>query len=66
MLNKISTNKLTMLTKALKLAYIQSLMADNAFAQIKPKLGFNAIKLFAIASKMFEVLTAAFGNALRK
>ena len=66
MINKMSANESTMPTEALKLAYIQSLTADNAFAQIKPRLGLNATRPFATASEMFEVLTAAFGNAFCK
>ena len=66
MLNKMSANKLSMSIKALKLAYIQNFTADNAFAQIKPRLNPNATRLFTIASEMFEMLTAAFNNALCK
>ena len=66
MLNKMSANKLSMPTETLKLAYVQSFTADNAFAQIKPRLDPNATKPFATANEMFEVLTAAFSNAFRK
>ena len=65
MLNKMSANELTMPTKALKLAYFQSLTANNAFVQLKPRLH-SATKLFTTASKMFKVLMAAFGNANKK
>ena len=66
MLNKLSANGTTMPTESLKLGYIQSLTADNAFAQLVPRLRTNATKPFSTASKMFKVLTAAFGNANQK
>ena len=65
MLNKMSANKSTMPIETLKLAYIQSFTADNAFAQLKPKLH-SATKLFRMANKIFEVLMAAFGNINKK
>ena len=66
MFNKISANKSIMPTKTLKLVYVQSLTANNAFGQIKPKLDLNVTKLFVTASEMFEMLTAIFSNALCK
>ena len=65
MFNKISANVLTMPMETLKLAYIQSFIADNAFAQLKLRLR-SATKSFRMASKMLNVLTAAFGNANKK
>ena len=65
MLNKMSAIESTIFTKALKLAYIQCFMADNAFAQLKSRL-YSATKPFMTTSEMFEVLIAAFSNALRK
>ena len=55
-----------MLTKALKLAYMQSFIVNNTFAQIKSRLGPKATILFVNASKIFEELTAAFGNVNQK
>ena len=52
--------------KAIKLAYIQSLTADNVFAQLKSRLGPKVTKPFKTASKMFNMLTAAFGNPNKK
>ena len=65
MLNKISANKLTMPIEALKLVYIQSFTANNAFVQLKLRLC-SATKPFKMASKIFKVLTAVFGNANQK
>ena len=53
-------------TKALKLAYMQSLMADNAFMQIKSKLGSKATMLFVNATKMFKDLMAVFRDVNQK
>ena len=66
MLNKMSANKLSIPTEALKLAYIQSFTTDNAFAQIRPKLGLNLTRPFRTVSKIFKVLTVVFGNANQK
>ena len=66
MLNKMAANKLTMPMEVIKLVYVQSFTADNAFAQIRPRLGPNAARPFRTASEIFKMLTAAFGNANQK
>ena len=66
MLTKMSINESTMPTEESKRGYLQNRTADNALAQLKPRLRPNATRPFATASEMFDVLTAAFGNANQK
>ena len=66
MLSKMSINKLIMLTKSSKQSYILSRVADKTFAQLKFCLHADATKFFGKIDEMFEVLTAAFGNANKK
>ena len=66
MLSLMSMIESLMPTESSKQGYLQSRTADNALAQLKPRLRSNATRLFATASEMFEVLTAAFGNANQK
>ena len=66
MLSKMLINALTMPTKAAKHGYVQSRVGGHALAQLKPKLKPNSTNPFVSSNKMFEVLTAAFGNANQK
>ena len=66
MLSKMSINALTMPTKAAKRGYVQSRTGGHALAQLKPRLRPNSTNPFVTADEMFEVLTAAFGNANQK
>ena len=66
MTSKMSINKLTMPTEAFKQDYILSRVADKAFAQLKLRLHADATRPFTTVDKMFEVLTATFGNANEK
>ena len=66
MLSKMSINTLTMPTKAAKRGYVQSQTGGHALAQLKPRLRPNSTNPFLLADEMFEVLTAAFGNANQK
>ena len=63
MLSKMSINASTMPTKAAKHGYVRSQTSGHALAQLKPRLRPNSTNSFMTADKMFEVLTAAFGNA---
>ena len=66
MLSKLSINEASMPSEMAKRIYVQSLTADNALAQLKPRLRPDATRPFATVDEMFEVLTAAFGNANQK
>ena len=66
MQKKLHANKCYMPTELLKMAYLQSCVADNALAQFSTRLRDNATKPFTTASEIIEVLIAAFGNALHK
>ena len=66
MRNKLQANKAHMLTKTLKKSYMQNRVADNTLAQLSTCLKKEATQLFASAKKMFEILTAAFGDTNRK
>ena len=66
MLSKMLINASTMPTKAAKRGYVQSCVGGYALAKLKPRLRPNATNPFVSADKMFEVLTAAFGNANQK
>ena len=66
MLSKMSINASAMPTEASKCGYVQSQTGGHALAQLKPRLRPNATNLFQTADEMFEVLTAAFGNANQK
>ena len=63
MLSKMSINASAMLTEASKRGYVQSQTGSHALTQLKPRLRPNATNPFRTADEMFEVLTAAFGNA---
>ena len=66
MLSKMSINASTMPTKAAKRGYVQSRAGGHALAQLKPRLRPSAANPFRTSDEMFEVLTAAFGNANQK
>lgn len=55
-----------MATDGLKRSYLQNRLADNAFAQLKPRLRADATRPFTSANEIFETLTAAFGDPSRK
>lgn len=59
-------NEVYMPTESLKISYVQSLVADNALAQLSARLQEDAMRPFATAKIMFDVLTAGFGNPNRK
>ena len=62
----VTINALTMPTEASKRGYVQSQTGGHALAQLKPRLRPSAANPFKTADEMFEVLTAAFGNANQK
>ena len=66
MLSKMSINASTMPLEEAKRGYVQSRVGGYALAQLKPRLRPNAANPFRTADEMFEVLTAAFGNANQK
>ena len=66
MLSKMLINTSTMPNKAAKRGYVQSRVGGHALAQLKPRLKPSAINPFQTSDEMFEVLTAAFGNANQK
>ena len=66
MRNKLQANEAHMPTKSLKKSYVQSRVADNALAQLSTRLEKEATQSFATAKKMFDVLTASFGDTNRK
>ena len=55
-----------MLTKFLKIFYIQSLIADNALLQISTRIGKDVIKPFTTFKEMLKILTAKVGNPNEK
>ena len=63
MLSKISINEESIPTERSKRIYLMSRTADNALAQLKPRLRPDATRPFATVDEMFDVLTAEFGNA---
>ena len=49
-------------TEFYKIFYIESRLADNALAQVSPRLDDESTRPFTTAREMFDVLTAGFGN----
>ena len=52
--NKLKANDSYMLTKFLKILYIQSFVADNALLQISAQIGEKATQSFTTAKKMLD------------
>ena len=66
MLSKMSINASTMPSEKAKHNYVQSCVGGHALAQLKLRLRPSAANLFWTSDEMFEILTAAFGNANQK
>ena len=66
MLSKMLINASTMPSEEAKRSYVQSRVGGHALAQSKPRLRPRAANSFWTSDEMFEVLTAAFGNANQK
>ena len=62
MVKKLNANANHYLTKALRMAYINSRVDGEAYKHLAARLRISAQKLFAIAKKMFEILQKAYGN----
>lgn len=66
MKNKLKIKDSYMLIKFFKMSYIQSLVANNALAQISIQISDDTIQLFTTAKKILDMLTAGFSNPNEK
>ena len=62
MKTKLQVNNVLILTEFYKISYILSCLANNALAQVSLRLDDKSTKPFITAKKIFNMLTAAFGN----
>ena len=66
MVKKLNANTNHYPTKALRIAYVDSCVDEEAYKHLAARSRIGAWKLFATVKKMFEVLQKAYGNVNQK
>ena len=64
--SKMRANAIFMPTEELRMAFVTSLLTDDALAQLEPRLLDGSTKPFANAAEMLQTLESAFGDPNRK